>query len=277
MRRAVLGLALLLAATTAHAGAVLTSTSSHRIDVGPVGGFGSQINDSDGWSLSCWVSTTLATQSTIMFAQTTGAQGVSPNSQEFQWGLQETWGGTDFASLADSLLWDFGDRNNNGPLYRTTAGITIRNTGIHHHLLTVSGATGSPSGSSTNGSIPAVWYVDNVARSTWTKEFILGTAAMLDWVNTVAIGAERKNGGTWFNFNDGTYVECRAYTRALSANEVNEIYMGRGWDAVTSGLLRRWPLQHSGCSEYIAGSPCVPQNGPTWTTSYEMNGIRRRN
>lgn len=274
IRRLALVIALLLTAVPAHAGYTLDG-SNDRIDIGTVAGFGSQIRDSDGWSIGCWVSTTLATQNTVMMAMTTGAQGASPNNQEFQFGLQETWASTDFGSSANSLLWDFGDKNNNGPLYRTTAGITLQNTGVHHHMLTVAGATGSPSGSSTNGSVTAHWYVDNVDRSTWTKDFILGTDAMADYVNTLAIGAERKNGGTWFNWNAGVYYDCRAYDIALTAPEVNDIFVLGGRDTIKHNLLRRWPLQGS-CIETMKNDTCTPQNGPTLTTVQELYGVRRR-
>lgn len=271
IRRLALVAALLLAASPAHAGYTLDGTDD-RIDIGTMGAFGGQLNDADGYSLSCWVSTTQASLASVIGTMTSGAQGTSPNNQEFQFGIQEGWT-TDFASDANHVLLDFGDRNNNGPLYHKELGFTIQNTGLHHYLLTaiLDGANGA----GTNAGKAVHLYADGVDNTGWTEQFTLGTLALTNYVNTLAIGAERKNGGIWFNWTAGVFAGCRAYTVALTSQEDTDIFLMRGRDSVTRGLVRSWPLQGA-CVETMKGDTCTPQNGPTLTTVQELYGTRRR-
>lgn len=275
IRNLVLAFALAVS-STAHAGAVLDG-SNDRIDIGTVGNFGSSIKAAAGWSLMCWLKTSQTSVSSVLINFTQGAQGVTgaAHDQAIMWSVQTKWT-TDFASNANSVLLDMGDENDEGLLWwHTLTGITIGDGVLHHHAITVI-ATGNL-GANNNSGATITSYQDGTASAVgWTKPFSDGLGTVGDFSNSVAIGAELKNGGTWFDWTAGTFVDCRVYTVALTANEINEIYQGKGSDSVTHSLLRRWPLIDSGCSEYMAGTKCVPQNGPTWAASYELNGIRRR-
>lgn len=266
---------LLIFASTAHAGAVLDG-SNDRLDIGTVGTFGSSIKAAAGFSLMCWVKTSQTSVSSMLMNFTTGAEGAAgAGNQALMYNIQTGWT-TDFSNDANHILFDMGDENDEGLLWhKELTGITIGDNVLHHHAITVI-ATGN-AGANNNSGATLTSYQDGAASGvSWTKPFSDGLGTVRDFVNTLAIGAERKNGGTWFDWTAGTFVDCRAYLAALTANEINEIYQGKGSDSVTHALLRRWPLIDSGCSEYMAGSPCVPQNGPTWAAAYELNGIRRR-
>lgn len=274
MRRLLLVGALLLAALPAHAGYTLDGTDD-RIDIGTIGGFGSQENDSDGWSVMCWLNIPSQTSvASIMMNFTTGAQGtVGSFNQSFMFNVQTGWT-TDFASDANHVLFDVGDKNDNGILWHQELGITVAGTGIHHYALTGVMTGGGSGASNANSGASMHFYVDGSdIGSGWTKPFSDGTGTLANFSNTLAIGAERKNGGTWFDWTNGTFAECRTYLRAVSAAEIKDIYILQGRDTITPD--RRWPLQGS-CIEHMKNDTCTPQNGPTLTTVNEMQGTRRR-
>lgn len=257
----------------AIAGVVLDGVDD-RVDIGTLGGFGSQMKDSDGWSLMCWVKTSQTSVATIMASFTTGAQGAVNSANQSIWFSLAGYT-TDIASNTDHVLINFGDFTDTGVLWHQELGAgTVSNNVLNHHAVTV--IADGASGAGTNSSKPIVWYQNGVARTSWTKPFSDGLGSLANFANTLAIGAERKNGGTWFDWTAGTFEDCRVYTVALSAEEVQAIYFSRGRDSVSRGLLRRWPLVNSDCREMIAGTACVPQNGPTWTSVYELAGTRRR-
>jgi hypothetical protein len=273
MRRIALVAALLLAALPAHAGYTLDGADD-RIDIGTVGSFGSTMNDADGWSVMCWLNIPSQTSvASIMMNFTTGAQGAAGSfDQEFMFNIQTTWT-TDFTSDANHVLVSTGDKNNFGIGWHQELGFTVAGTGLHHYALTA--ITNGASGANNNSGAPVVWYADGGANNTWTKAFSDGMGTLVNFSNTLAIGAERKNGGTWFDWTAGTFADCRAYSVALTAQEVTDIYKMRGRDSVSRGLLRRWPLQ-AACIETVKNDTCTPQNGPTVTTVNELYGVRRR-
>jgi hypothetical protein len=267
--------AAIAAPDVAYAGYTLDG-SDDRIDIGTWGGFGSQINDADGWSVMCWANIPSQTSvATLMGSFTTGAQGVVGSfNQSFIFDVQTTWT-TDYASSANHVLFDFGDKNDNGVLWHQGAGITVAGTGRHHYALTAIATGGGSGAAGVNSSATIVWYTDGTPLTSWTKPFSDGLGTMVNFSNTLAIGAERKNGGTWFDWTNGTFSGCRVYLVALTAQEITDIYKGNGRDNVTRGLHRSWPLQGV-CRETLTGDTCTPQNGPTLTTVNELSGTRRR-
>jgi hypothetical protein len=272
IRRIVPFIAVLLVAFNAHAGAVLDGTDD-RIDVGTLSTFGSSVKASSGWTLMCGLKTTRITVQALLAAFTTGAEGVVGSfSQSIFFHLSGYT--TDFANDQDHVLLDAGDVNDAGWLWhQEVAANSVSNDVLNRHIATVI-ATGN-SGANNNSGATIVWYVNNTAYTSWTKPFSDGLGTVTNYGSTLAIGAERKNGGSWFNWAQGTFADCRVYTRALTANEVNEINLLNGRDSITNGLLRRWPLQGF-CQETQTGDTCTPQNGPTFTTTNELDGVRRR-
>jgi len=261
----------LLAPVPAHAGYALDG-GNDRVDIGTMGSFGSSIKASAGWTMMCWVKTSQTSVSTIMASFTTGAQGaVSAANQSIWFSLAGYT--SDIANNADHVLINFGDYTDTGVLWHQELGAgTVSDNVLHHHAVSV---VADGSGAGSNASKAIVWYQDGVAKTTWTKPYSDGLGTVANFANTLAIGAERKNGGTWFNWTDGTFADCRLYLANLSAQEIYDIYALRGRDSVTRGLHRRWPLQ-SACIETVKNDTCTPQNGPALTTVNEMYGVRRR-
>lgn len=246
--------------------------ANDRIDIGTIGGFGSQMKDADGWSLMCWLSTSQTSVATIMMSFTTGAQGAVNTANQSIWFSLAGYT-SDIANDQDHVLINFGDFTDTGVLWHQELGAgTVSNGVLNHHAVTVI-ANGVGGGSNSSKSI--IWYQNGVARTTWTKPFSDGLGTLSNFANTLAIGAERKNGGTWFDWTEGTFADCRVYTVALTAAEINDIYILRGRDTVVRSLTKRWPLQGA-CLETRSNDTCTPQNGPTLTTVNELYGTRRR-
>lgn len=258
----------------AHAGYQLDGTDD-RIDIGTMGALGSSIKQAAGWSLMCWVKTSQTSVSSMIGNFTTGAEGAPGGTanQSLMFNIQTGWT-SDFASDANHVLLDMGDQNDNGLLFhQELSGITIGDNVRHHHAVTVI-ATGNV-GANNNSGATLVWYADGVATTLGTHQFQDGLDQVHDFTSTLAIGAEKKNGGTYFDWTAGTFSDCRVYLVALTAVEINDIVKMNGRDSVSRGLIRRWPLQGA-CREVIRGDTCTPQNGPTLTTVNELYGVRRR-
>lgn len=258
----------------AHAGAVLDG-SNDRVDIGTMGSLGSSIKGSAGWSLMCWVKTSQTSVSSMIGNFTQGYEGaVGAANQSLMYDIQTKWT-TDFASNANSTLLDMGDENDNGLLWwHTLTGITIGDGAIHHHAITVI-ATGND-GANNNSGATLTSYQDGVASGVaWTKPYSDGLGTVRNFAVSLAIGAEGKNGGTFFDWTAGTFADCRVYLRALSAAEISDIYKLNGRDTVYANLERRWPLQGA-CVERQKNDTCTLTNGPTLSTVHELAGIRRR-
>lgn len=261
-----IAVATVLAPDVAVAGYTLDATDD-RIEIGTLGSLGSSLKASTGWSMSCNVKTSQTSVGCIMASFTTGAQGAPGTANQSIWWCLAGYT-SDIANDANHGLINFGDYSDTGILWHQEfTGISVQDNVRHNHTISVTSVTG--------GAATMVWYVDGVAFNTWTKPYsdTLGTIA--NFTNTLAIGPERKNGGTWFNWIAGTFDDCRVYLVALTAQEVSDIVRFQGRDSVTRGLHRRWPLQ-GGCREVVKGDTCTPQNGPVLTTVNELDGVRRR-
>ena len=258
--------ALLFAGTPANAGYTFDATND-RIDIGTMGSFGSSLKQSAGWTMSCNVKTSQTSVGCIMGSFTTGAQGAPGAGNQSIWWCFAGYT-TDIANDANHVLINFGDYSDTGMLWHQEmpGGINISDNVRHNHTITVTAVTG--------GTAAMVWYVDGVAYTAWTKPYSDTLGTISNFTNTLAISPERKNGGTWFNWQEGTKDDCRLYLRALTAQEVGDIVKLKGRDTVP-GIHRRWPLQ-GGCIETVRGDTCTPQNGPVLTTVNELDGVRRR-
>ncbi len=242
--------------------------SNDRIDTGTQGSLGSSLKASSGWSMSCWVKTSQTSVGTIMNSFTTGAQGApGAGNQSIWWSLAGYT--SDIANNANHGLINFGDYSDTGILWHQEfpGGINVQDNVRHNHIISITSVTGA--GASMT------WYVDGVAYTNWTKPYSDTLGTISNFTNTLAIGAERKNGGTWFDWTAGTFDDCRVYLVALTAQEVADIVILNGRDSVYRGLHRRWPLQGA-CIETIKNDTCTPQNGPVLTTVNELDGVRRR-
>lgn len=258
---------LLIFASTAQAGAVLDG-SNDRIDVGTCGDMGSSFKAASGWSFTGWLKTTQTSVCALLATFSDGADGADQTSL---WMFGNAGYTSDYVNSANGVLIGVDGTNDDGFVWHQVINSPDWNDGaLHHHALTVIMNGGA-------GTYTIVWYVDGQSFTGWTKPWDLQTSTITDWTNTKSIGAGAKSpGNVWFDHCAGTFIDWRMYKKALTANEVNELYLGRGRDAVTGSLFRRWPLQDSGCSEFMVGTPCTAQNGPTWSTAYELDGIRRR-
>lgn len=254
-----------LSSDVALAGYTLDATND-RIEIGTMGSFGSSLKQSAGWSMSCNLKTSQTSVACIMASFTTGAQGApGAGNQSIWWCLAGYT--SDIANNANHGLINFGDYSDTGILWHQEfTGIDVNDNVRHNHTITVTAVTGAGA--------TMIWYVDGTAFNTWTKPFSDTLGTISNFTNTLAIGPERKNGGTWFNWTDGTFDDCRLYLRALTAQEVSDVVKLRGRDSVPS-LHRRWPLQGA-CVETMKGDTCNPVNGPVLTTVNELDGVRRR-
>lgn len=83
---------------------------------------------------------------------------------------------------------------------------------------------------------------------------------------------------------NGCVEDCRIYTRALSAAEIQTIYAARGHDSIYDGLLHRWTINDGVAGTTASGSDSVkdivggfhgtPAGTPTYTAS-ELTFRRR--
>jgi hypothetical protein len=278
MRR--LALAALLVAQAcaplpAFAGADLDG-SNDRISIGTCGTWGADLEDADGWSVTGWLTTSQTTVCSLL--GTFSDQVMGEGDFQTIWMFGNAGYSSDYTNSANSvLLCVDGSSDDAGFVWRQTINSPDWNDGnLHHHALTAV-MTGNNS-----ATYSIVWYVDGQAFSSWTKPWNDAVSDLNSWNKDMAIGAGAKfNAGNpsvpnWFDHCDGTYADWRMYTRALSAAEVTELYRSRGRDAVTTGLFRRWSLQTSDCHELMAGATCTAVNGPTFSTAYELDGVRRR-
>jgi hypothetical protein len=85
--------------------------------------------------------------------------------------------------------------------------------------------------------------------------------------------AARNNNGLYGLFGDITVADARVYNRALTANEIAEIYHKRGADRVWEGLVGWWRLDKktSGINSVIDlsgnGNHGTPYNSPVYQAS----------
>lgn len=258
-------IAALCVATPAHAGYTLDATDD-RIEIGTMGSFGSSLKQSAGWTMSCNLKTSQTSVACIMASFTTGAQGApGAGNQSIWWCLAGYT--SDIATNANHGLINFGDYSDTGILWHQEfTGIDVNDNVRHNHTISVTAVTGAGA--------DMRWYVDGTLFNTWTKPFSDTLGTISNFTNTLAIGPERKNGGTWFNWTAGTFDDCRLYLRALTAQEVSDLVKLNGRDTIP-GIHRRWPLQGA-CVETVKNDTCTPQNGPTLTTVNELDGVRRR-
>jgi hypothetical protein len=97
-----------------------------------------------------------------------------------------------------------------------------------------------------------------------------------------AIGADESFGGGFF---DGRIQDVRIYNRALSADEINDIFQSRGRDSIVLGLQSRFKLieQNPGVAvaagsvkdSGIQGSVLSPNNSPPYA-EWLVSSRRRR-
>jgi hypothetical protein len=268
-RRLNLALALTAAlfAVPAHAGAVLDG-SNDRIDVGTCGDMGSSLKASSGWTFTGWLKTTQTSVCALLATFSDGADGADQTSL---WMFGNAGYTSDYVNSDGRVMLSVDGTDDTGFVWYQNISSPDWNDGnLHHHALAVlqNGAIGSYS---------IIWYVDGQAFNSWTKPWNAATTTITDWTNTKSLGAGAKSpGNVWFDHCAGTFIDWRMYKKQLTAVEVNELYRNPGTDALTANLYRRWPLQDSSCNETVAGTACTAQNGPTWSTAYELNGQRSR-
>ena len=278
--RWLVAIAVIASVSTAHAGAVLDG-SNDRVDLGTMGGAGDQMEDSDGWTVSLWLKTTQTSCGGLFAYSQNSATGDGQN----QWFMFPCGhNGSSLANNDDHAVVDMGDCGDTGWLYQAELTNTSVNDGnLHHIVLTVIGPDTPVSSRAVKLYVDGVVDVDTGG---WTKTFDDEYTAscsgnpFTNFTSTVPFGARKITTGCpgacqYFDWLAGTFVDYRFYTRAISAAEVTEIYRAAGRDSVTNGLLRRWDLQ-TDCRESTANASCTAQNGPTWSTAYELNGVRRR-
>jgi hypothetical protein len=263
-------------ARTAHAGAVLDG-SNDRVDLGTMGVTGGQMEDADGWSISLWLKTTQVSCGGL-FAYSQNSATADGQNQWFMFPCGHN--GASLVNNDDHVVIDMGDCGDTGWLWQKELANTSVNDGnLHHIVLTVIGV-------SVAASRVVNLYIDGALDAgAWTKTFddaygVCGGNPFTDFTSTVPFGARKITTGCpgaceYFDFLAGTFADYRFYTRALSAAEVTELYVQRGRDSVTDDLLRRWDLQIN-CREPLANATCTEQNGPTYSTAYELSGVRRR-
>ena len=81
-----------------------------------------------------------------------------------------------------------------------------------------------------------------------------------DPVVGVEIGSLQAGAFGW----SGDIDDCRIYNRALSADEIKTIYLSRGTDRITYGLVGRWPM--------LEGAPGVAMSGTDTVIDYSGTG-----
>jgi hypothetical protein len=78
--------------------------------------------------------------------------------------------------------------------------------------------------------------------------------------NKASLGAEEDGGSSYF---DGTIDDARVYTRALSAQEIENMFYSRGSDTIVYGLLHRWKMNESYPGATASGTSTVKDTAGT--------------
>lgn len=200
------------------------------------------------------------TQSALWGKGSNGAGG-------FRYKLEYDGGASNF------LKFEIDDNGGNGKLEVITT--TALNDGLWHHIV----------GVRDNAAALIRVYVDGVQEA--TASMIGGSYGSLNSSLSAIMGAFHNASGGFEEFLDGRVDDARLYVgRALSADEILNIYTARGRDGIVQDLSVRWIL-----NEQPAGTPVttagdikdVGPNGlngvtvnssPTWEPS-ELNFKRR--
>ena len=121
--------------------------------------------------------------------------------------------------------------------------------GTVYHLVGVTNYAGGHLKLYING---AIVTTTNVAG--WTANTSNTTS------NKSSLGAEEDGGSSWF---DGTIDDARIYTRALSAQEIANLYNARGADSIVNGLVHRWKMNESYPTATASGASSVKDTAGT--------------
>lgn len=100
-------------------------------------------------------------------------------------------------------------------------------------------------------------YENGVAVFTGPSVVAAATSATLSAV--MGIGSEDNGGPTFFG---GRMDDIRAYSRGLSAAEIQTIFGCRGTDGIVDGLRNRYALRELGIGGVAVGAGFVKDHGP---------------
>lgn len=233
---------------SAHADTHIVSSNAkndgQRWNIGKQETFCGQWKASAGFTMMANVNMADTTVTPIMMNFSSGAQGGTGSADQFQWWmLNATWT-TDYANAANHVIVQFSDVNDTGYFFGHKAITLTVGTYAHHALTCNFSGTGSPPSPANT----CTWYVNGVANGTaWTETFgqaLIGSIASC--ANDMYIAAHLKNGGTIVDYSDFDGADFRTYSRALSADEINQIYKLKGRDLIRRGLRSRYTFWTDG-------------------------------
>jgi hypothetical protein len=273
--RLALVLALLAAPVVTHAGAVVTHEVSRDdggyINMGPLGGFGSQVRSTSGQGYSFWLRAVDANNIIPFILNWFAYTGMGPQYSLFM--MNGTWTG-DHAGLENSLV-TFGPTDNLSWAFHKVSGVDWNDGNYHHHVLTWTGfASNKPTGLS--------WYIDGVLDAgAWTDFSDGAQSDVVDFAQDVYMGCSQKTASnTLTDFASFRVEDFRIYTRGLSADEVRQIYKMKGRDMIRRGLFARYPFWSSWINIGPHGVAPIPANDNGVTPTLEavklLSGTRRK-
>lgn len=105
--------------------------------------------------------------------------------------------------------------------------------------------------------------------------------------NTTSAAASLGEANNGANFYDGIMDDARVYNRALSAQEIQNIYYSRGKDSNVLGLVHRWTFREDSSGDAATGAGSTkdkgtgvlngtPSNSPVFTGCLVSHRRRRR-
>lgn len=126
-------------------------------------------------------------------------------------------------------------------------------------------------------------YVNGVQDDTTA---INNASGSLNNSDDMLIGATHNSGGSPTEFITGAVEDARQYSRALSADEILNIYTMKGRDGIVDSLVVRYLMNEFPVGALASGAGSVKDSGPnglngnpTNTPTYaagELNGFKRR-